>query len=170
MTRRVFATKIVVMPVQQMTIYDRLIHAIRSRGRTESERAICTKIGLSPSYLSSLRDSCLKNPERSIDVDTAVKFARELGISVEQLTGHSDPPSTDRYPGRSEAIVAARAMKLSQRAIDSACDESPEHDPGVVWWFRRMEAEEARFSVPSAPSLGRSSAERFGGRDRRSKL
>jgi len=134
------------------TIYDRIIQAIHSRGRTESERAFCTKIGLSPTYLSSLRDNCQKDPERSIDVATASKFARELGIDIETLTGIDPLPVDDPYPSRLDAVLAARAMKFSQHAIDSAYREDPGSDPGRLWWFHRIEAEESRLQFPSAPS------------------
>lgn len=136
------------------TIYERIITALRARGRTESERAFSSSLGFSPTYLSQLRDRCEKNPLATIDVDTAMKVAAAIGITVEELMGVANE-TDDRYPSRHGAVIAARALQYSQRAIDAVYAESPPNDPGRLWWFRRIEAEETRILSEGHASSGR---------------
>jgi hypothetical protein len=149
------ATIILAMLDSRPSIYDRIILAMRARGRTESERQFCARLGLSQSYLSQLRDRCLKDPGRTIAADVAARIAGELGMTVEELMGSdAQPANEERYPSRSDAVAAARALRYSSAAIDAAYLDDPGWDPGRLWWFRRIEAEESRLGAGAPPSSG----------------
>jgi hypothetical protein len=145
-----WATILLAMPDGKLSIYDRIVMAINSRGRRESYRQFCARLGLSETYMSALRDRCLKDPNCSIDTANATKIAHDLGMTVDALLGNAPPPTNDPYPGRSEAVDAARKLQFSQRAIDSVYLDNPGADPGPLWWFKRIEAEEVRLSFPPA--------------------
>lgn len=145
---------LLVMRQPNHTIYDRIVGALRAKGRLESERQLCKKIGLSPTYLSQLKNRCKKVPGTTIASDVATMFADEIGVPVEELIGGGAPQQIegDAYPSRADAVVAARALRFSQRAIDAVCSDDPGWDPGRLWWFRRIEAEEARIGT-TPPSV-----------------
>lgn len=133
-----------------LTAYERIVTAMRKRGRTDSARAFCKAIGLSPTYLSQLKARCERNPDATIGSDEAQRMALELGAPIEELLGTSTPSvEGDEYPTRPDAVAAARALKFPQQAIDSIYLEHPPTDPGRLWWFRRIEAESSRFSEES---------------------
>jgi hypothetical protein len=141
-----------------LTAYERIVTAMRKRGRVDSARAFCKTCGLSPTYLSQLKARCDGNPDATIGSDEAQRMARELGAPIEELLGTPAPSiEGDEYPTRPDAVAAARALKFPQQAIDSIYLEHPAKDPGRLWWFRRIEAESSRFaeeSLPAAAGLG----------------
>lgn len=102
--------------------------------------------GLSPSYLAERVSAANKDPSASIRQATLVKLAQVLGVPVSELTGEDagEAPVVDIYPGRAFAVLAARALQLPEAAIQVVLREDPGHDPGRLYWFRRMESEAER--------------------------
>lgn len=124
------------------TAYERVVSAIRESGYEGSLRAWCAEVGLSEAFLSVLRERCKRNPKASIKADAARLIASSLNIEVEDLLGTMRRPV--RYPSLAAAIGAARQLGFSAEAIAAASAADPGDDPGRLWWFRRIEAEEER--------------------------
>jgi hypothetical protein len=130
-------------------ILDRLISEAVAAGRFTNQAQVLKAVGLSSGYMGELRQRTAKNPDATLNLDTAVKFADVLGCPVTLLTGDTPAPSGDPYEGRSWAIIAARALGLPESAIQTILAEDPGHDPGKLWWFKRIEAEGERL-VPAS--------------------
>lgn len=142
---------ILAMPSQRPTIYNRLISLIKASGYKGSLREWCTDTGLSEGYISNLRDRCAKNPKATIRGDAATLIARALGISTSELL--DEQPEASSTSSRDAAVRAARELGYSAEAIAAATSGEPlRDDPGVLWYFRRIEAEEDRIkrNRPSA--------------------
>lgn len=107
--------------------------------------------GMSKSYLSERVNAAKKDPNVSMRQVTLVRLASVLGITVAELTGDvgDEAPLVDVYPGRAWAILAARNLQLPEAAIQFVLREDPGHDPGRIYWFRRIEAESERLRPPA---------------------
>jgi len=128
-----------------------IAEAVRS-GRFASEAQALKEAGISSGYLAELTKRIKRNPSASMVGPTARKLADALGVTVETiLRGQSpgEPPIVDKYPERAWAITSARALKISEAAIQVVLREDPGTDPGRMYWFRRIEAEEQRASPPA---------------------
>ncbi len=129
---------------------ERLIEAMAARGFSGGELA--RRTGFTAQYINNM-----KNGERGgrLTLDTARKLAHALAVSVDWLARGEGPrerlsdvypvarvqspdasPSSDRYPGRSEAVallgsIAAPEVIAALRAVVPDGDE----DPGREWWL-----------------------------------
>lgn len=140
---------------RRSTVYEKIVAAIRESGYDGSLRTWFEEAGLSESYLSRLKVRCEENPSATIRANAAELIAAKLGISVENLMATDRKPV--RYESLAAAIGAARALGFSEEAIRVASTGSaPEDDPGRLWWFRRIEAEEERLRDSRPSSVMRS--------------
>jgi transcriptional regulator with XRE-family HTH domain len=130
----------------------RLVAEAVKAGRCSSERDVMDAAGLSPSYLAERINAANKDPSVSIRQATLVRIAVALGISVADLTGDvgGEAPLVDVYPSRAWAIMAARNLQLPEAAIQVVLREDPGHDPGRLYWFRRIESETERLRPSSS--------------------
>lgn len=125
----------------------RLIQERVDTGQFESERQALKAAGLSTSWLANRLHQLRNGAVPSVKESTLRKLAALLGITLEELIGvpaAEDAPLVDLYPGRAWAIVAARALQLPEAAIQVVLREDPGHDPGRLYWFRRIESEAER--------------------------
>lgn len=128
-----------------------IAEAVRS-GRFASEAQALKEAGISSGYLGELTKRLKSNPAASMVGPTARKLADTLGVSVEViLRGQSEgePPVVDKYPERAWAVSSARGLKYSEAAIQLVLREDPGTDPGRMYWFRRIEAEDERVRPPA---------------------
>ena len=138
------------------TLTERIDRLWRATGRYTSERDFLRRCHVSQGYLSQLKSRLEKNAEATVELEPAVKMARELGISIEDLCGYNPLHVTDdRYPTRGRAVLAARLLNYPESVIAAVMAESPPTDPGARYWYRRIDAAEeaARAGVigPSEP-------------------
>ncbi len=125
----------------------RLIAERVKAGQFESERQALKAANISASWLANRMHEQRGGAEPSVKESTLRKLAALLGITMEELIGlpsAEDAPLVDLYPGRAWAIVAARALQLPEAAIQTVLREDPGHDPGRLYWFRRIESEAER--------------------------
>lgn len=125
------------------------IAAVVASGRFSSSAQVLKAAGLSSGFMGELLQRVTKNPDAGLRLDTAARLAEVLQCPVTELTMASPRESSDPYESRSWAIIAARALGFSERAIQVVLLESPPNDPGKMWWFRRIEAEQERLSPAS---------------------
>lgn len=134
------------------TIHDVLsekIAAAVKSGRFASSAQLLKAAGLSNGFMGELQGRVLKNPAAGLRLDTAQKLATVLQCQVTDLAIEPEVIDGDPYEGRSWAIIAARALGFSERAIQTVLLETPSTDPGKMWWFRRIEAEQERLAPAS---------------------
>lgn len=129
-----------------MSRIEQLVDEAVRGGRFNSQRDFALKAGLSGSYFAENRKrrEAGKKPT-TLTVDTLLKISELLGVPIGDLVDQAPKGSTgDKYPGRARAVVAARNLGLPEAAIQVVLDEDPGRDPGVMYWFRRMESEAER--------------------------
>lgn len=124
----------------------RLIEERVASGQFESERQALKAAGISGSWLAERIHQVNAGKTPSVKENTLRKLAALLGLTLEGLVGDiiEDAPLVDVYPGRAWAIVAARALQLPEAAVQVVLRETPGHDPGRLYWFRRIESEAER--------------------------
>lgn len=125
----------------------RLIAERVKAGQFDSERQALKAAGISGSWLANRLHDVRSGSSPSVKESTLRKLAALLGITLEDLVGvpsAEDAPLVDIYPGRAWAIVAARALQLPEAAVQVVLREDPGHDPGRLYWFRRIESEAER--------------------------
>jgi transcriptional regulator with XRE-family HTH domain len=128
---------------------ERLSEAMAARGYSGGELA--RRTGFTAQYINNM-----KSGERGarLTLDTARKLAHALAVSVDWLARgegprerlsdvypvvravEGDPPPSDRYPGRAEAIalldrIASPEVLAALRAVVPDDDG----DPGREWWL-----------------------------------
>jgi len=124
----------------------RLIEERVAAGQFESERKALIAAGISGSWLAEKIFQVNAGKEPGVTEKTLRRLSTLLGITLEELIGEVDEeaPLVDIYPGRAWAIVAARALQFPEAAIQIVLREDPGHDPGRLYWFRRIESEVER--------------------------
>jgi hypothetical protein len=138
------------------SLADRIDRLWKDTGRYTSERHFLRKCHISEGYLAQFRSRLAKAGKAEIASDKAVAMASELGISVDDLLGaHPLHLPDDEYPERAAAVGAARLLRYPESAIMSVANETHPHDPGVGYWFRRIEAAAAARPIETAPSTQR---------------
>jgi hypothetical protein len=155
---------------------EQLIEEAVRAGRFNSKTDFLRQAGYSSGYFGERRSAAQKNPDASMGVDTAQKFAAMLGVPVSMLLHPEqgeEPPLVDKYPGRAFAITAARMLQWPEAAIQVVLRDDPGEDFGRMYWFRRIEAEveriqsgtttkrQARKLPPEAVSHARTLAESY---------
>ena len=129
---------------------DRLVEAMDSRGFTGGELA--RKTGFTAQYINSLRS---KERGARLPLDTVRRLAHALAVSVEWLsTGNGprerlsdeypvfagvDVASSERYPGRAEAIALLETTVEPEviGALRASLPDDPSVDPGRDFWIER---------------------------------
>jgi len=141
------------MPVENIAQrLRRLIDEAVNSGRFKSQAAFLEEAGVSNGYIQELEKRLRVNPMAGMTGKIARKIADTLGVSVEIVLfgrGTEEPPVIDKYPGRAWAISSARGLGISEAAIQVVLKEDPGTDPGRLFWFRRIEAEEERARPPA---------------------
>lgn len=137
------------MPIESLA--DRIDRLWRATDRYTSERHFLRQCRISEGYLSQLRNRLEKQGKAELATDKAIAMAGELGLRVEELLGaHPLHLSDDEYPDRAAAVGAARLLRYPESAIMSVAHETPSQDPGVGYWFHRIEAAAAARPIDTA--------------------
>lgn len=154
----------------QVTAYVR--SKLRELSKTKSEAEIGAIVGVSAPMINMI-----KNLKRGVGADAEEGFAKLLTRgSVDQLRKDarvwceenpgSLPPEEpviiydERYPNRTRAIIAARALGRSELAIASVANMSfkDANDPSPDDWLKDIDAEERRLSREHRDPRGTSKA------------
>lgn len=95
-----------------MVRFDRLEGLIEEQGRKKSY--LCEKAGKKRGYISDAQ-----NGNGSISDEALAVFARELGTTVEYLTGLTDEPGTKKKPAvpKGDELVDAIIMSRDGKTI-----------------------------------------------------
>lgn len=135
-------------------LYRLVAEAVRA-GRFESHTDFLKQAGLSSGYFGEQRSRAERNAggakgDSSMRIDTAQGLAKLLGMTLSQFIGESEgPPIVDIHEGRAWAVNAARNLRFPEAAIQVVLAESRSDDPGMMYWFRRIEAESERIRPAS---------------------
>jgi hypothetical protein len=136
---------------------DRIDRLWRATGRYQSERQFLRTCGISEAYLSQFRSRCRAiGDQAGLNVESAHRMARELGLSIEDLIG-ADPLHLpdDEYPSRAQAVAAARLLRYPESAVVSVSAQHPAVDPGARYWFRLIDAAASADVLPVQPASGK---------------
>lgn len=132
------------------SIHDRIEQLVREAVRARrfnSLRDFAVKAGLSSSYFAERKHKIRRGKDPEITLSTVQRVAELLGVSVVDVIdpGREEPAlPVDKYEGRARAIAAARMLGLPEAAIQLVLREDPGRDPGVMYWYRRIESESER--------------------------
>ena len=142
------------------TFAERVRRILRER-EDLNPSAWCTKAQLSRRAIKSLFDREKDDPDTEMSISAVAGLAQAAGVSFEWLAlgvgqPYEEPPrpgKDPRYPSRTGALIAARALGYADDAIATVASIADlPTDPGADHWLAELRAANNRVRLAQAPS------------------